>query len=58
MSSKEYMRCVTAVDLHLLAETEPIFFSVKKLCGQGSGLLKRDIERHGKSQMERKMEAK
>jgi pre-mRNA-splicing factor ATP-dependent RNA helicase DHX38/PRP16 len=57
MTTKEYMQCVTAVDPHWLAEMGPMFFSVKEAYGQNSSLLKRDIEKKGKSQMEREMEA-
>lgn len=57
MTTKEYMQCVTAVDPHWLAELGPMFFSVKEAYGKNSGLLRRDIEKQGQSQMEKEMEA-
>ena len=57
MTTKEYMQCVTAVDPHWLAEMGPMFFSVKEAYGQTSTLQRREIERQGKSKMEREMEA-
>ena len=61
LTSKEYMRTVTAVDAEWLAELGPMFFT---LCGKGgaaaagsSSVLKRDKEAQMKLKMEKEYEA-
>jgi pre-mRNA-splicing factor ATP-dependent RNA helicase DHX38/PRP16 len=61
LTSKEYMRTVTAVDAEWLAELGPMFFT---LCGKGgaaaagsSSVLKRDKEARMKLKMEKEYEA-
>jgi pre-mRNA-splicing factor ATP-dependent RNA helicase DHX38/PRP16 len=55
MTTKEYMRTVTAVDPHWLAELGPMFFSVKDLTN--GRLEKRQKERDATLEMEQEMQA-
>lgn len=54
MTTKEYMRCVTAVDAQWLAELAPMFFSLKE--DFQSRLKSKKMEKKQKEEMEREME--
>lgn len=54
MTTKEYMRCVTAVEAEWLAELGPMFFSIKE--SYQTRLLKRKKEREDRERMEKEMQ--
>ena len=54
MTTKEYMRCVTAVDAQWLAELAPMFFSLKE--SYLSSLESRKAVKRNKEQMAQEME--
>ena len=54
MTTKEYMRCVTAVDAQWLAELAPMFFTVKE--SYLSNLESRKNVKRNKEQMAQEME--
>ena len=53
MTTKEYMRCVTAVEAQWLAELAPMFFSLKE--DFQSRLKSKKLEKKQKEEMEREM---
>lgn len=54
MTTKEYMRCVTAVEAQWLAELAPMFFSLKE--DYLSRLRSKKLEKKQKEEMEKEME--